>query len=837
MTKKTRILNISPKAQLAITDSNLSIYPTILRTGDERTLGNNSSRFDDSKTQRYTQQEVLMPFNTSKDWVEASGFLTGTLTLNKAPTAASQFLTRYVDENYVPYNESRNPAGFFQSGSTQNAGFDETLYQGFESPISSKIAIPIDISINSDVTVGIIGDPKDPKTTSPFVYYNFESKTWDQIGTSDPSTGKSYNYYHLMDTTLVTIGPDTWADGQENHYPLVKQFTSSPGIAHSLGPAEANLRSHGYDKIGYPTSFFDAPNGLRYHAKSSQTIKLSNFITSPFILEKIQVKAPVTGERYHNGPVAGGGIPLPQASGSTRDIDNHVFFIYRQNRCTQFTDTAQDVSSSIRALIGNESFTFYNRPSMLFNGISYSRPTHETGFLGNYNVPLNAVGTFTLGPVSLDMTFTPKTYEQQYTAPSTIGINISAGNSFTNGYIQNYWDGGQRSVENETDVIRSIPTLSEAIRTIQIRDYNFPLITATSNPAYPIKNHRIDPRTLRSSSTISSFRESIGPVVTRYFDYDVASKNIGYRKNLYVLFPEDELIFGIDAGMFPTYVKSTSITGPPGLPPGYYDEIADVKEAGNSSLDTTSRLIIHRGEAQVILYGTMIREGRELLGSLNQQMTSPAIHEDIHEIITDQFQTNETALYSGSYISQKFDGSMSVSPPTRKVSSTLDGTMSRLSSHINFSNVVLNSKIDLNSLSYPPPIFGDPTKLTPKYLTAKFRYDKFGQVRDMLEQRLDTKGIETIFASKNFSIPDFVKTFGTQEGTSPVIVNFVSQSSTDNVNPVDTRSGNLSFECTSSLPYFDEIARNRPTIVFNNNPPFEVQTIILNKGSSLLTTT
>ena len=84
----------------------------------------------------------------------------------------------------------------------------------------------------------------------------------------------------------------------------------------------------------------------------------------------------------------------------------------------------------------------------------------------------------------------------------------------------------------------------------------------------------------------------------------------------------------------------------------------------------------------------------------------------------------------------------------------------------------------------------------PTNTSAVWRRNRFGQFRDMLEQRLFTK------FSKNSDI-----------FTSPVEVKFIGPNGT-NVLPEQTISSNLSFEATSSLPYFDENVRNREEPIF-----------------------
>lgn len=91
----------------------------------------------------------------------------------------------------------------------------------------------------------------------------------------------------------------------------------------------------------------------------------------------------------------------------------------------------------------------------------------------------------------------------------------------------------------------------------------------------------------------------------------------------------------------------------------------------------------------------------------------------------------------------------------------------------------------------------------PTYSKIVFRRDRFGQPRDMLEQRLDTKYYDTVGVLEDGSSGGQI---GTR--TSPVQVRFVD-SSGNTTDPARTWSSNLSTEVTSSLPYFDGQVRNR----------------------------
>jgi hypothetical protein len=83
--------------------------------------------------------------------------------------------------------------------------------------------------------------------------------------------------------------------------------------------------------------------------------------------------------------------------------------------------------------------------------------------------------------------------------------------------------------------------------------------------------------------------------------------------------------------------------------------------------------------------------------------------------------------------------------------------------------------------------------------TAIFSSRNFGMMRDMLEQRQDTKYIS--------------KKGRTVIKSGPITVRFVSIDSGTDVSPALTDSSNLSTEATSSLPFFDNTSRNRPELV------------------------
>lgn len=133
--------------------------------------------------------------------------------------------------------------------------------------------------------------------------------------------------------------------------------------------------------------------------------------------------------------------------------------------------------------------------------------------------------------------------------------------------------------------------------------------------------------------------------------------------------------------------------------------------------------------------------------------------------------------------------------------------------------------IDNNVFKFSPKIrgwkYGVASGL-PLFSKAYWRQGKFGQFRDMLEQRLYTKYYES--PENGPSNPNF------QQGVKQAVVT-VKYLSPDGrlTEPSNTWSSNLSFECTSSIPYIEGVPTNRPYIAAGPGGHPTVNPLILNK--------
>lgn len=916
---KSRFLNVSPRAYIRQTDS-VNILPGIVRTGYENEIGIASSPFSErDSTVIFEENKVLLaPYMIPAPLAAASGFLTGNLYVTGTYQDSSAYFDQKISNPSIfPYKEADNAASFGNLAG-EDEGFPESIFPGFSSPDSDKIALVFDISAKSSTTLIKMGrteglkDPSGPffgSAGSGFAYYNNNLNQWADVGIRDPSTGATKTYDPILAISGSSAAESGYFDlTQTAERNIVSQFSSSPYSITSEGPYYAPqdveaLYARGYDRIGEPTSFFGAPSAPRYHAPSSYTYKLSERISSPLAIDRISVKIPVTAYRTQI-PCTGSGTT---DSGFGRDIDNYVFFVYLQNRSNASVDSSQDVSSSIRYLIGKESFCFYNQDTL--NEVSSGlAPIHSYGQAIPFSMAKN-VATVTSASVvtvakqaEINMTFRPATFNSTFGTTSKMAGKVKvlggSGNPITGSvFIQNFWRGGQQGIGFQRSLSRLDGTSNLNIKSGNVSPRQENLLAIPS------------PRSLVASfwdgipqayNTGSGFTSGSGDVST-------TSKGDFTQITPVVIFPGDELVFGIESG------ANSNMFSPGRSYSGVDNDVLNV---------TGSSLLIRSGEARVTIYGSLIANKRELLASTNQHLGSDAVQEDIHEEgPVDQFDTCDKTILSASYVDNIFNGNMALGNRRRVALSTrnqnwITGSLQRnvrlvsenstyydtlvpavpvisggienstsanyndafsdpaalkiISGSLNgfafennrssndlmqrsftYENVPSSDQKRIRNLKlvvyqdvigsgitylrthlaseskfvlfyngYNPSIpilqaynknYSGATSLryglmSPRLIgpSAIFRRDHFGFMRDMLEQQRDSK---IIFTRK-----------GKDTITQAVVVaTFVSSSSDTITDPINTQCSNLSFECTSSLPFIDD---NQPHNRGNDVPVF-----------------
>lgn len=610
-TPKSGFISRSPRLHLRELDDLPGSYSTVRRTGDPTRTGALTSNFNDGTSIVFSQSgNVVFPTMLPK----GSSFASQAVDIigQESDISASLPIRSFQQPNYLhysptesvgPFNENRAmPAtAFFLSGT------DPDILPGFTSPVRSKIAIEIDITPQSDTmlmrnvsrrNVGE-GQPVSGDNTG-FLYYNFNSHIWEQVGAQDPATGGTLYYDYAADLlSAPSISSGT--------FPM--QFLSTTDMSLQ---SPAFISELGYPKIGTPIATLGAPFSTKYHATSSQSLRLGEFISCPFLLESVSVTFGEVNAQRVNGcvsPSPSGAASLTK-SGSIRDIDNYVFFAYRQSRKSVIKDTIADVSGSSRFLIFSGSMTFWNSAS-LYSGIS-----HGPSFDHDFGLPYTdayAVGKFT---GSISMNLKPATPGPQFVGFSTVPQSDGTGTRFVYGV----WPGGN-SNENYAG-------LQPSAFALQMHESSDGIQQVSS------KFGKIDPRATRKFGG-----ETAG---TSDYNAGIAISTATPQSNVspYLLFPEDEIVFGLEAGVAPAAYSS------------------------NFSHITGSFLRITDKPCKVTLYGSMIKDGVEHLPSLNQDLSSNSVHEIIGaEPVLDQFQIEPRSSYYGSYLDDIVTGSMAILNP------------------------------------------------------------------------------------------------------------------------------------------------------------------------------
>lgn len=651
----SRFLRKSTRRQIRDFDNFQNVYPNLRRSSDQTNLTfDNQSPFDDTRTLKYSSASVTFPAMVPPGYNTHPSSSISLSNLTKIRVSAQEYLPDLPGSKVSPpFDETRlNIPG------TEDYIATSSDYRiGFKSATRNKIAIPIDISTNESKTLFKLSkydtarDPEGPlygKESTGFVYYNFQEKRWEDIGLTDQYRG------HMGSTT--TWAPsnifiqDSGISGSDYYMqqfiPSTNQLYKYPG---SYLQSENLYLNFGLSKIGSPTWFFDAPNADRYHATSSQLFSLSSFIDQPFILEEIEVSMlPISATRI-NGPLTGSGSTsggrLPYAAAdSGRDIDCINFFIYRQNSTKPKNDNPKE---STRKLLTYATFAFYNKD------------------LGLYTDQLsdNLIKEIVKPQQSFDYGLDNTVPNTTSTVERRVSFKIKPKNTVSQ--IQNLLQ--QQSVytlsQSLPGVEKSLPTLMYNVSWLgsdgypYLSDENPMFFTSRSGsptqafdraiarnlkfqPAFYVNSRILNTTKDLRPDTRFIYKTAVYPLNDFFSVYDFFEPG----DSPYILFPDDKLIFGIES-LVPVVT--------PGQAPVFDNAVAD-----SSYLSVTSSLHkIISGSVKITLYGSLIQNNQEkLFNHLNQNLTSPAIHELVYDPTedSDQFLIGERKAYSGSYLDHFF---------------------------------------------------------------------------------------------------------------------------------------------------------------------------------------
>tara|TARA_E500000305_G_scaffold97097_1_gene87572 strand:- start:66 stop:2717 length:2652 start_codon:yes stop_codon:yes gene_type:complete len=185
------------------------------------------------------------------------------------------------------------------------------------------------------------------------------------------------------------------------------QFGMSPQTGYFAKNVE-DLKDMGYDKIGAATMAGLGPNmSPRYFANPNQRLRMSDYISHPFLLEKAVIEIPVTAQRKNGNFHPADTGYNKKVNGGNRDIDNYVFFLYKQSSGRTSEPSSRfgvqnindkirlNISGSRRNIIMSASISFYNSNAFneeIKNDISKNGLPHNPAFAHDFNAQVSGSG-------------------------------------------------------------------------------------------------------------------------------------------------------------------------------------------------------------------------------------------------------------------------------------------------------------------------------------------------------------------------------------------------------------------------------------------------------------
>lgn len=740
------ILNESPRLQIRDRDNRPGSTPTVINSfGDGRT-GVRTIHFNDQNTVIFkTSDNVSYPHVLD----ETSAYLSASsLSRTGSSIVTSGAIVKGVSDTTLVnlYDDAATPGPFIEDGLFEQVetdffltGTSPSILPGFDSPLSSKTIIRIDLSTNEEQILtryadgrGSVQDPGGRflgQNFTGFCYYNFDLKRWEQKGLEDPGTGGSDHFDYAVERD-AGLDESSVISGTGN-FPL--QFIPDPGHDRRLDSYSPVVTQLEYDRIGTPTVSCFGPFANQYHATSSQTIKLKDYIQHPFLLEKAVVHLPIEAEK--------GAADFFEDFNFIVNQDNYVFFIYRQERNilgsneivnfpgTSFpagksflstgnykNDSPLQITSSLRSIVLSASIAFYNATAS-FEQASFGFPGRGSADVYTFSPSNTPAFEYDWGIDPFATGVSSRSVLGQFTGSVTLEALPAVASAQTLGHfrvprattpidtkditrIWNYWPGGTTVypfgptgshgkwyIENLWSGISPASAPEFGVRTSTARriDFGYPTFDAYSDPNNPgtlsfkdIKGgqlpiEKVDPRVQKIFGGANSGIFKSGINITYGAEQSAISP--------YLLFPDDELVIGFDAGL------------------GIVDGMRHCNMTG-------SLLKIKPGQARLTLYGSLVKGTEEFHQGINQELTSDSVVEYLHfdNVPVDQFEILSRENYGRGGSQRVFAGVMTPNDNDALFNSSLVDVGSRrvIANDASY-GIITRGKLKAT----PPPVFID----------------------------------------------------------------------------------------------------------------------------------
>ena len=619
-------LSLPPRVRLRTIDSATGSYPTIARTGDQDRLGNFPVRFDDtltvafggapSMTASFAYPQVLPGGSSLIQFPKSdlSVFRTGSVYALPEHRILSDDYTR--SNNLRPFDDSRirlEEDRFFMTGT------DISVMPGFTTPLKNKTQITIDLQQSSTtelfVSTGSLVSPG-ADVNSGLAYYNFERKKWEIHGvqrhyeTSVNPTGSHVNFLQRGDSAYtpsmivgfrksnVTVKTGSAQVSSLRRSSLDGQ--TSKGIKFSDLNSQAAGQIVGH--TGYPYARVFEPSG-------SQLLSMSNYITEPFLVEKMVYE-------FSGTFGTSGGESLPDGAG----INYSKFIVLRQGKVSNQRQLK-------KGLKGNSSYTDVSagttwnlegvyavnkdRDIVGFGDVTWTQSNGNLSREITNKFAKRDLTLFNSGSYLQSDDFSAVNYHQRLTGTYYLKFEARTPQASTEmGYL--IGEGGEDGTRADADN-RSRSTTAGLVMQSNVGGGASNGVASgfytPSGRSFVRATGGITPSSSFSFS-LQSLETEQKTIVGEYFTVSP-----------YVLLPDDQICFSW------------------------------VNQNFSRSFADTREIIMNLPQApgKITLFGSLLRDNSPLQGSLNQNLTSDAIHETLHQTIHDTFDSEYRSEYIDTY--------------------------------------------------------------------------------------------------------------------------------------------------------------------------------------------
>jgi hypothetical protein len=602
-------------------------------------------------------------------------------------------------QDLLPFDESRVPAKD-PLDEFQEVGTPETVIPGFSAPLWSKTQIVIDTNPITSTSVffstgsALVTNESsyadhqaaiDAGVNSGMVYFDFKNKRWNVLG--DLTTGSNVDRVGGGSThagSTYVNQPQGVTSSFFSFFPNDMTWRSNPPAAESAYGAE------GYRTAGAPISTFGFPTANRFSPTGSQMLDMSQYITEPFLLEKVEFQ--FSGAFPRDFAVNVSEVMYKRVAGDNRPEsflgpNTSTFFLMNQFAPAGSEFPIRERSSTYKK--------YYHSPTQNMSSVAdlvntaslyYSSSVRELITYGTINVLPSqrrggagqVLGTFGLGDYQTHAPWLLK--DLSILREMVYGLTDATG----------IWTDKIRWTKEATGSFSVKAPVRVAVNQ-ELYGYFTTLPAADSPGQTSFGRYQYGSDGIMETSDVGmgeagwqkGARDGLGMPSGRSIVASQPGMQLSYVReeqasyaplgpipvakeqalvSPYLLMPTDKLVLGFsnNAGL----AKAMQY--------GFYGPYAPARDGNAYSAgapDDTGPFYAERalsqqavqlcpGAGKLILYGSLVKDGKEYNETTNQWLTSDALHEMPGSSVLDQWDVEPLQSFSGSYIDNIVSGSL-----------------------------------------------------------------------------------------------------------------------------------------------------------------------------------